>query len=62
MAVKIFNRSSLRSQKATIIDPVTGLMKMSDQLATIFSEIEIWERVAHVNIVKIFELYDDSKV
>ena len=62
MAVKIFNRNSLRSQKATIIDPVTGLMKMSDQLATIFSEIEIWERVAHVNIVKIFELYDDTKV
>lgn len=26
------------------------------------SEIAIWERVAHVNIVKIFELYDDLKI
>lgn len=35
---------------------------MSDQLATIFEEIKVWERVAHVNIVKIFELYDDLEV
>ena len=62
MAVKIFNRNSLKSQKTTVVDPVTGLMKMSDKLATIFAEIEVWERVAHSNIVKIFELYDDSSV
>lgn len=35
---------------------------MSDQLATIYQEIKVWERVAHVNIIKIFELYDDLGV
>ena len=32
---------------------------MSDQLETIKEEIAVWERVAHPNIIKIFELYDD---
>lgn len=32
---------------------------MSDQLETIKEEIKVWEQVAHPNIIKIFELYDD---
>ena len=34
---------------------------MSDNLQTIYSEIKVWERVAHENIVKIFEIFDDSQ-
>jgi serine/threonine protein kinase len=32
---------------------------MSDHMQTIYSEIRVWERVAHDNIVKIFEMFDD---
>lgn len=35
---------------------------MSDQLKTIYDEIDIWQRVAHTNVVKIFEIYDDFEV
>jgi serine/threonine protein kinase len=37
-------------------------MKLSNHLNTIYSEIGVWERVAHTNVVKIFELFDDSTV
>ena len=61
LAVKIFNRKVLRGQKTSVQDPATGQMKMSDNLQTIYSEIKVWERVAHENIVKIFEIFDDSQ-
>lgn len=32
---------------------------MSDHYETIYSEIDVWQRVAHENIVKIFEMFDD---
>lgn len=35
-------------------------MKLSNHLNTIYSEIGVWERVAHENVVKIFELFDDD--
>ena len=37
-------------------------MKLSNHLNTIYSEISVWERVAHNNIVKIFELFDDNSI
>ena len=37
-------------------------MKMTDQLSTIYEEIKIWERVSHIHVVKIFELFDDKTV
>ena len=35
-------------------------MRMTDNLATIHEEIKIWERVNNQNVVKIFELFDDT--
>ena len=32
---------------------------MSDHYETIYSEIDVWQRVSHENIVKIFEMFDD---
>lgn len=58
MALKVFNKASLRSSATTDVDPVTGISKLSNQLKTVMNEIKVWERVYHPNIVKIFELFD----
>ena len=62
LAVKIFNRKNLKSQITSEFDPETKCMKLSNHLNTIYSEISVWERVAHNNIVKIFELFDDNSI
>lgn len=31
---------------------------MSDQLETVYQEINVWECVSHYNIIKIFDLFD----
>ena len=62
LAVKIFNRKFLKSQTTSEFDPETKCMKLSNHLNTIYSEISVWERCNHFNVVKIFELFDDSTV
>ena len=59
LAAKVFNRKFLKGSKISICDPKTGQMKMSDHYETIYNEIEVWQRVSHENIVKIFEMFDD---
>lgn len=62
MAFKIFNRKKLKGQKTSDYDPITGVLRMSDQLKTIQEEISVWERSNHPNVVKIFSLYDDTTI
>lgn len=62
MAVKIYNKMKLKGQKCSEFDPITGVSRMSDQLKSTYKEIAVWEKVAHRNIVKIFELFDSSEV
>jgi len=62
LAVKVFNKKKLKNQKTNDYDAKTGLLKMSDQLQTIYQEIDVWQRVAHKNVVKIFELFDDMGI
>ena len=56
LAVKIFNRKKLKNSKTMV-----GL-KMSSHFEMIQDEIKVWERVAHINVVKIFSLYNYDAV
>lgn len=40
-------------------DDETGMNKLSNQLESIQDEIKVWERSKSVNVIKIFELFDD---
>jgi serine/threonine protein kinase len=38
------------------------MLKLGNNLKVIYEEISIWEKVSHVNVIKIFELYDDINI
>ena len=38
------------------------MIKLSNNLQIIDEEISTWEKVSHINVIKIFDLYDDTNV
>ena len=68
LALKVFDRQSLRQGFVQIMDSQTGLCRLSNNLEAVTKEINIWKRVngakqdgsRNYNVVKIFELFDDD--
>ena len=57
LTVKIFDKMKLKKMGCNKQDPITGMVKMSNQLESILEEICVWERCGNENVIKIFKLF-----
>jgi len=57
--MKMMHKPTLRRERAIRYD-TNGQMEMINNLDKVYNEVEVWAKINHENVIKIYELIDSD--
>lgn len=58
--MKMMHKPTLRKERAIRYDE-QGQMEMINNLDKVYNEVEVWTKINHENVIKIYELIDSDE-